>query len=155
MRWLWLVAVLACGGCESKAEAQAPTPTPIALATDALPPRKKRPAPSATALKRSTASKPTKSQPSELELAKQAARKAVAEEDTARRALALQVAQDIADRRYSYDRKRLAALQARAGLKPDGLYGGASAGMLRHYVQPKLPPRPLFKPTTEKKYDPQ
>lgn len=57
--------------------------------------------------------------------------------------LASAVALNIRTRRYSYSRRGLTAFQRAAGLAPDGLYGGKSAGALRFYGA--TPPRPLFK----------
>lgn len=71
----------------------------------------------------------------------------------AARALAPRVATNIAQRRSAYDRGLLRQFQAEAGLVVDGLYGGGSAGALRYYLE-KPPPRPLFRPTTEKAYSP-
>ena len=58
--------------------------------------------------------------------------------------LASAIASNIRTKRYSYNRRGLAVFQRAAGLTPDGLYGGKSAGALVFYgVSP--PPRPLFK----------
>lgn len=69
------------------------------------------------------------------------------------RRLAPRVAADIRDNRYDYSRRELRAFQAAAGIAVDGVYGGGSAGALRYYLDGP-PPRPLFKPTTEREYSP-
>lgn len=66
-------------------------------------------------------------------------------------ALAPRVRDDVAGRKYSYSRQQMKDFQRAAGVAADGIYGGGSAGALRHYLGGP-PPRPLFKPTAEKPY---
>lgn len=65
--------------------------------------------------------------------------------------LAPKVAGNIRRRRYDYDRRLLRQFQLAAAIASDGVYGGASAGALRHYLG-SAPPRPLFRPTAEREY---
>lgn len=116
------------------------------------PPESRRgPRPSPTSRSRMRRSRARRPEMTDEEKARQAARTALAERLTAMRPLARRVAADIRDRKYDYSRAGLQRLQREAGLKPDGIYGGASAGMLRA-VLGQTPPRPLFKPTTEVPY---
>ena len=174
IRWLLLAfVVLACQGCGDDPPRRMTPADDIFHAEEVFPPpedektaprrrRKKRkrvqkPATTQTptkAIERSTDASDTKTALSEADLAKQAARAALAAEESLTRSMAAVVGNDILDRRDNYDRKKLAALQARTGLTPDGIYGGASAGMLRFYLAPKPPPKPLFKPTAEVTYVP-
>lgn len=53
----------------------------------------------------------------------------------------------------NYSRPLLKQWQKQAGLKPDGIYGGATRGALIHYGV-KDPPRPFFTPTNTIPYVP-
>lgn len=53
----------------------------------------------------------------------------------------------------NYSRPLLKQWQRQAGLKPDGVYGGATRGALIHYGV-KDPPRPFFPPTNTIPYVP-
>ena len=68
-------------------------------------------------------------------------------------ALAPKVATDIGTKRYDYSRALLKQFQVAAGLKPDGAYGGTTAGALAFFLR-AAPPKPLFKPTTIVPYTP-
>jgi murein L,D-transpeptidase YcbB/YkuD len=67
--------------------------------------------------------------------------------------LAPQVAANINSKHASYDRNLLKRFQTAAGLTPDGLYGGYSAGAIRYFTK-KAPPKPLVNPAIEKAYVP-
>lgn len=116
-----------------------------------MPPRSARPSPPRAARQRMSRSRARRPEMTEEEQARQAARRALAARLTAMRPLARRVATDIRERKYDYSRPALKKLQQQAGLKVDGIYGGASAGLLRA-VLGEAPPRPLFKPTREVPY---
>jgi hypothetical protein len=52
----------------------------------------------------------------------------------------------------NYSRQTLREFQTLAGLKADGLYGGRTAGALRHYLGGANPPAPMFRPLQEVPY---
>lgn len=63
------------------------------------------------------------------------------------------VANNLARGIANYSRPLLKQWQKQAGLKPDGIYGGATRGALLHYGA-KDPPRPFFPPTNTIPYVP-
>ena len=65
--------------------------------------------------------------------------------------LASQVEANIKSKKANYDRALLKQFQTAAGLTPDGLYGGYSAGALRYFLG-HAPPKPLVQPSIEKPY---
>lgn len=69
--------------------------------------------------------------------------KEVGPEPNAAKELAPAIASHLRARGYSYDREKLAAWQALAGLVADGLYGPATYGALKKYVSNA--PKALFK----------
>lgn len=81
-----------------------------------------------------------------------AARAKAKAQDALARKLAPAVRDEILKRKYNYDRALLKRFQVAARLAPDGVYGGGSAGALRHWLG-SAPPAPLFKPA-ERKYVP-
>jgi hypothetical protein len=54
----------------------------------------------------------------------------------------------------NYSRQALREFQTLAGIKPDGIYGGQTAGALRYYLGGAKPPAPMFKPVQEVPYTP-
>lgn len=62
----------------------------------------------------------------------------------AARRMAPTVANNIANKKASYDRKQLASFQEKAGLTGDGIYGPLSVSALKFYGV-KAPPKALFK----------
>lgn len=65
---------------------------------------------------------------------------------------AVATANHIRNRKYDYSRKLFKEWQTWAGITPDGIYGGGSAGALQYFGADA--PRPLFKPTTIQPYEP-
>ena len=65
--------------------------------------------------------------------------------------LASQLEANLKAKKANYDRTLLKQFQTAAGLTPDGLYGGYSAGALRYFLG-HAPPKPLVQPSIEKPY---
>lgn len=173
MRWILSVCVAlclsACGGSDKAEVVEEPVEAPEAPAKPkryaypdaATRRRKKRRRSSPTARKPSTPTPPPtqpalKEKPADPDrtVAAAAARAAAVQagEQVKLPAFARKVAADISAKRYSYSREMLKRFQAAAGLVPDGIYGGGTAGALRHFLGGQSPPRPLFLPTTEREY---